>query len=152
MQIVKPTHNSYILHTCSENEYRRIVCGYQKAKKFGFRTTVGYLIGQNIGLIAYEIGKGQIRYYARRKVGCALISGISWVAGPIGPMVTNSTKVIKGLRIAHSCVSFGFEVCEDISCAWMLPIDLVVFGQPIPIGNEGRFNVMSKSLDILEDK
>jgi hypothetical protein len=152
MQIVKPSHNRYILYTCSENEYRRIVSGYQKAKKFGFRTTIGYLSGQNIGLIGYEICKGQIQYYARRKVGYAIISGVSWVAGPIAPMITNSTKVIKVLRIAHSCVSVGFEVFEDMSCAWMFPIDLAVFGQPIPIGNEGRFNIMSKSLDVLADK
>ena len=41
------------------------------------------------------------------------------------------------------------ECSEDIGCAYMFPLDLILFGQPIPVGEQGR--LMGSTLDILDD-
>lgn len=151
MQISKPPRKKYLFAHLDEVEYRVQVARYQKCKKLGFRSVTAYLSGQGIVNLGWEIGKGQIKYYARRKFGVMATGAVSWIAGPIASMITNSTKVLKALKICHNTVSFCLETAEDVSCAWMAPIDMVCFGQLIPVGDENRFNIMTNSLDILED-
>jgi len=117
--------------------------GYSQAKKFGFRSAVGYLSGQNIVQIFYDLGKGQLVYWGKRRIGYAIVSYIGWVAAPIMPIITNSTKVVRVANFTHRVTSEIFQISENGACAWLYPIDLLVFGQPVPLGSEGRFNIIS---------
>lgn len=151
MQVVKPPHTKYLLHKCNNATYAQYFNGYSKAKRLGFRGAVGYLSGQNIAHIAYEIGKGQVIYWGKRRVGYALLSYAGWCAGPVMPMVTNSTKILKAANFTHRLTSEIFEISENGACAWLYPIDLIVFGQPVPVGSEGRFNIISNVTDVFDD-
>jgi hypothetical protein len=63
MQVaVKPPHDKYLLHKCENATYAKYYNGYSQVKKLGFRSAVGYLSGQNIAHIAYDLGKGQLVY------------------------------------------------------------------------------------------
>jgi hypothetical protein len=108
-------------------------------------------LGQNIAHITYEVGKGQLIYWGKRRFGYALVSYVGWVAAPVMPIITNSTKVLKIANFTHRVTSEIFEISENGACAWMYPIDLVVFGQPVPVGSEGRFNIISNATDVFDN-
>lgn len=142
MQIQKPPHKKYLLHNVDIDTYRTYYNGYSKAKRLGFRATATYLTGQGICHIAWELGKGQLICYGKRKLGYAILGGISWVAGPVLPIVTNSTKVLKVARFVHRTSSEVLEISENGCCAMLYALDMIVFGQGVPVGKEGRFNIM----------
>lgn len=83
MQVVKPPHNKYLLRDLDEFTYKQYYRGYAKAKRAGFRTVVAFLSNKGIFMIAWEIGKGQIIYYGKRRLGYAILGGLSWVAAPL---------------------------------------------------------------------
>ena len=67
------------------------------------------------------------------------------------PMVTNATKIINATKKIHTVIAFCFECFEDSNNLMLMPIDLVLFGQPIPVGDPYRFNVMTNITDFLAD-
>ena len=42
-------------------------------------------------------------------------------------------------------------ISEDGCCAFLYVVDLAVFGQGVPVGESGRFNIMDNSTDIFKD-
>ena len=150
MQVYKPPHNKYLLKNVDESTYIRYYLGYSNAKKAGFRSAVTFLSGQGICTIAWELSKGQIICYGKRKLGYAIVGGISWVAGPLLPIITNSTKALKIARVAHRTAAQAMEISENSCCAFLFAVDLTVFGQGVPVGEPGRFNIMYNCTDIFE--
>lgn len=151
IMICKPSHNRYLLATCEEDQYGKLVCRYQKAKKYGIRAVFSYLSGAEIYQIVGEIGKGALRTWGRKKVGTVAIVVMGWVSGPVAMSFTNATKVVKTAKRLHSIASFVIEIAEDSSNLSYLPLDLIFFGQPIPIGETNRFNILTNATDFLQD-
>jgi hypothetical protein len=58
-------------------------------------------------------------------------------------LITNSTKVIGVATQVHSLIFFGPECLEDSGNLLLLPLDMTLFGQPIPVGDADRFNMMN---------
>jgi hypothetical protein len=58
-------------------------------------------------------------------------------------LITNSTKVIGVATQVHSLISFGAECLEDSGNLLLLPLDMTLFGQSIPVGDADRFNMMN---------
>jgi len=146
----KPPHNRYLLSTCEDAQYCKFVTRYQKAKKYGFRAVVGYLSGAEIYQIAGEIGKGALRSWGRKKAGGAVIILMGWVGGPAVITFTNGTKFVRTAKTIHTGAAFLMEVVEDSGNLVYLPIDLLFFGQPIPMGENNRFNILTNVTDFLE--
>lgn len=148
MQVVKPPHNKYLLRNVDEATYARYYHGYATAKKAGVRSAVGFLSGQRICTIAWEIGKGQIICYGKKRLSYAIVGGLSWLSGPIMLMINNSTKALKVARFAHRTASEVMEISENGCCAFLYGVDIAVFGQGVPVGAEGRFHIMDDCTDI----
>jgi hypothetical protein len=51
----------------------------------------------------------------------------------------------------HSAISYCAECAEDFSNLAFLPIDLALFGQPIPIGDNNRFILFGNDTDFLAE-
>lgn len=66
-------------------------------------------------------------------------------------LVTNSTKILKATKAVHTFTLYCFECSEDLSNMAFLPIDMALFGQPIPIGEKGRFNWLGNNHDFLDN-
>lgn len=143
ISISKPSHNKYLLATCDEIAYSKIVCKYQKAKKYGIRAVVGYLSGAEIYQIVGEIGKGALRTWGRQKAATVATILIGWVSGPVAISFTNATKVVRTAKRVHSIAAFAMEILEDSANISYLPLDLIFFGQPIPTGETNRFNLLT---------
>jgi hypothetical protein len=148
MQVIKPPHNKYLLRNLDETSYIRYYHGYAKAKKASFRSAVGFLSGQGIVQIAFEISKGQVICYGKKRLGYAIVGAVSWLTGPLMPIITNSTKAIKVARFAHRTASEVMEISEDGCLAFLYAVDIMVFGQGVPVGDPGRFNIMDNCTDI----
>ena len=48
-------------------------------------------------------------------------------------IITNSTKIVKVSKRVHTTVSYLAEAGEDMSNVSFFPLDMLIFGQPIPI-------------------
>lgn len=68
----------------------------------------------------------------------------TYFATPAVSFITNSTKLVRGAKIAHTTIACAAEYIEDSANLAYLPFDIILFGQPVPIGKEGRFNVFGE--------
>lgn len=150
MQISKPGHRKYIFRDCSEEQYCELVNGYSKGKKYGIRGIYAWCSGQSVAAILKEVAKGSVKSWGRKKLGSVVVVSCTWLSGPIAPMLTNSTRVLKAVRNLHSCSAFLFECVEDTSNLSFLPIDMILFGRPVPVGEENRFNILGNFTDFLD--
>lgn len=140
----KPTHNKrFVFHYLDESTYQKFAYGYSIGKKSGIRGISSWAAAMGVWQIVKESIGGQLIFYARRKFGIIVISGLTWVGGPFIPMITNATKIVNLTKKVHTLVAFGFECVEDSNNLMFLPLDLALFGQLIPVGKEGRFNLMN---------
>jgi hypothetical protein len=141
--INKPPHNRFLLSACDEDQYCKFVSRYQKAKKYGVRAVVGYLSGAEIYQIVGEIGKGALRTWGRKKLAGAGLILVGWVGGPLAIGFTNGTKIVRTAKAVHTAAAFMIEVVEDSTNIPYFPLDMLFFGQPIPIGETNRFNLLT---------
>jgi hypothetical protein len=141
--INKPPHNRFLLSACDEDQYCKFVSRYQKAKKYGIRAVVGYLSGAEIYQIVGEIGKGALRTWGRKKLAGAGLILVGWVGGPLAIGFTNGTKIVRTAKAVHNAAAFMIEVVEDSANLPYLPLYMLFFGQPIPIGETNRFNLLT---------
>ena len=149
MQLALPDHKRYILHDWNESKYHEIANKYSKAKKYGFRAAVATVTGSGVKDITVEFIKGSVRKWGRQKIGIFIAGSYAYVTSLMIPLITNSTKLIKGAKTVHTCIAYTVECFEDSANLVWLPLDLAIFGQPIPIGDSGRFNLLGDDLDFL---
>lgn len=140
--ISRPAHKRYALASLDDASYAKFVNGYALAKKCGVRGVWLYISGSGYIDLCKEILKGSVRRWGRRKLATGFLSFAAWSAAPLVPLITNSTKIIKLANATHTCVAFVGECIDDCTGAAWLPLDIAICGQPIPMGEAGRFNVM----------
>ena len=58
---------------------------------------------------------------------------------------------MKSCKIVYTAIGYIMEATEDASQVPFLPIDLVLFGQLIPINKEGRFSSWSNVTNLISD-
>ena len=146
----KPPHNRFLLSACDEDQYCKLAARYQKAKKYGTRAAVGVLTGAEIYQIVGEIGKGALRTWGRKKLAGAGLIVVGWVGGPLAIGFTNGTKIVQTAKAVHTAAAFMIEVVEDSANLSYLALDMLFFGQPIPMGENNRFNILTNITDFLE--
>ncbi len=148
LKFTKPTTKYYILKERSDSDYDAIARKYAKAKRYGWRACATVLYGSGVKDIAFEVAKGTVRTWGREKIGSVIISSAIYVCAPAVKFITNSTKLIGIAKRAHNCAAFTFEVVEDSANICWAPLDMIVFGQLIPIGDQGRFSFFGNWTDI----
>lgn len=150
MQVSIPTHKRYLLKDCDNWTYYSVATKYSNAKKYGFRAAVAVVTGSGIKDITVEVIKDSVKMCGRQKIGSFIVGTCTYIASPALALVTNFTKIVKTAKTAHACVAYIAEILEDTSNFVWLPLDLAIFGQPVPMSKDGKFNLMVDSLDFLE--
>lgn len=140
--ISRPLHRRYALHSVSDDIYLKFVNGYSISKKFGVKSVWTFICGSGVYRLCIEAIKGEVRKYGRRKLASGVMAGLVWLGCPIMPLITNSSKLIKIANATHTSIAFIAETFEDCTNAMWLPLDLILVGQSIPIGEAGRYNLM----------
>lgn len=151
MLIVKPTHKRYIFHNLTTTDYADLACKYSACKRYGFRGIVAFGTGTGTLGVIRSVLKGQIIQYGKRRVATVVITGSIYVCSPAIAVLTKATRVIRCCKIVFNVVGWGIEAAEDIGTLVFAPVDLVLFGQPIPTGKSNRFSEWDRIEDIIAE-
>ena len=146
----KPAHNRYIFCNLDDATYERFACGYSVGKRNGIRGIYCWAAGMGVLEIVKEVVGGKLILYGRRKFGMVILSGFTWIGGPLVPMVTNGTQILNITKKVHTGISFAMECFEDSNNLMLMPFDLALFGQVIPVGKEGRFDLIENPGQLFE--
>lgn len=146
----KPGHRRFALHNSTSTQYQTYALQYSKAKAGGIRCVYGWMSGAGLLSIATDVGKGVVIDYGKRKLAAICINAGAYIISPAVVVFTNVSKVVNISKSVHSCAAFCFECVEDSTNLAFLPMDLALFGQPIPIGASNRFNLLGNHTDFLD--
>jgi hypothetical protein len=58
---------------------------------------------------------------------------------------------VKSCKLVYTSVGYVMEAIEDASQVPFLPLDLALFGQPIPANKDSRFSSWSNITDIIDN-
>ena len=100
--------------------------------------------------IVTDLGKGVVIDSGKRKLAAVCINAGAYILSPAVVVFTNASKIVKISKSVHSTAAFCFECVEDSTNLAFVPIDLALFGQPIPIGASNRFNLFGNHTDFLD--
>jgi hypothetical protein len=150
MLVNKPSHNSYALSGMSNDDYKIAFSSYSKAKRYGLRGICSWASGAGLLGVIKDAAKGSIIDYGKRKLAAISINGALYICTPAVMVFTNATRVVKWAGRVHSTTAFVFECIEDSTNLAFLPIDMVVFGQPVPVGEKGRFELIDGYHDFVD--
>ncbi len=152
MRFIKPISISrnYALFSLDQAQYHTYACNYQKFKKVGIKAVYAWAIGAGVLEVAKEISVGAVCTWGRIKLGSVIIGGVAYICPPAISFITNSTTIINGTRRVHSAVAFVLECADDLGGLAYLPLDMAIFGQPIPMGDSDRFNWFKDVEDFIE--
>lgn len=139
--VFKPPHNRYALNHLDNSQYRNYANKYRIAKLAGIQNVQAWATGAGVGTILVDASKGVLNG-SKRKIGAVIIGTCIYIATPTVVFVTNSTKVLKAAKFCHITVAYVKESADDVSNLCWLPLDMALFGQPIPLGEPDRWDLM----------
>jgi hypothetical protein len=81
--------------------------------------------------------------YGKRRLSIIVIAGAIYICAPAVVVITNVTRVVKSSKVVYTSLGYVMEALEDTSHLPFLPLDLVLFGQPVLANKESRFSSWS---------
>lgn len=147
----RPYHDYYLLRSVNESTYSVIISGYKTVKRRGIRALWGLTSAYEIYDFLYGVAKEEVIRISKRHVVMGIWGTCAYGCSAIVPNFTIAPGVLKIANYTHSVTSYCFEKAEDCSNVCWLPMDMLLFGQRIPIGDPGRFNLMSGDGSLVED-
>ena len=151
MQITKPPHNRYILNCLDNETYVKYSTVYSGCKRWGVRGIYTFLGGTKLWSVAKEVAQGSVVQYGKRRLATVVIGGASYICAPAVAVITNATRVIKSCKVVYTSVGYVMEAAEDASHIPFLPLDVVLFGQPVPANKDYRYSSWSNITDIIDN-
>lgn len=146
----KPMRGKYIFKHANATLYQTYASQYSRAKAGGIRCVYAWASGTGVLGIVTDLGKGIVIDYGKRKVAAVVINVGTYILGPAVVVFTNATKLVTVSKALHSTAAFCFECAEDSTNLAFLPLDMALFGQPIPVGAPNRFNLFKNCTDFLD--
>jgi hypothetical protein len=146
----KPGHSRYVFRNLNSTQYKTYAHQYSKAKAGGIRCVYVWMSGAGVIGVATDLGKGIVIDYTKRKFAAVCINAGAYILSPAIVVFTNASKIVNISKSIHSSAAFCFECVEDSSNLAFVPLDLALFGQPIPIGASNRFNLFRNHTDFLD--
>ena len=77
------------------------------------------------------------------------MTGVTYTCAPAIAVLTNATKVLRVCKNVYNIIGWGLEAAEDIGTLVFLPVDIALFGQPIPPVDDNRFSNWDRVEDII---
>jgi len=151
MQITKPPHNKYALNCLDNGTYVKYANVYSVCKCWGVRGIYTFIGGTGLWGVAKEVLQGCVVQYGKRRLATVVIGGAAYVCAPAVAVITNATRVVKCCKVVYTSVGYVMEALEDASHIPFLPLDIALFGQPVPANKEGRFSSWSNITDIIDN-
>lgn len=93
------------------------------------------------------MAQGTVVQYGKRRLATVVIGGATYVCAPAVAVITNATRVVKSCQMVYTTIGYIVEAAEDASHVPFLPLDFILFGQPVPANKDGRFSSWSNITD-----
>jgi hypothetical protein len=122
---------------------------YRIAKRYGIKAAWGVVTGSGVVELATEVVKGEIVRQGKQKVGSLILLGCTHIGLGVVPLITNSTKIIKYAKKAHSVTSCIYRCAHDASEVPLIAIDFLVFGEYVPSCPNDGYQLLNVSSDAL---
>ena len=151
MEITKPMHHRYALSCLDNATYVKYANVYSGCKRWGVRGIYTFLGGTRLWGVAKDVAQGTVVQYGKRRLATVVIGGASYICAPAVAVITNATRVVKSCQIIYTGVGYIMEAVEDASHIPFLPLDLALFGQPVPANQDGRFSSWSNITDLIDN-
>jgi len=146
----KPMHGRFAFSNLNSTQYKTYAKQYSSAKAGGIRCVYCWVSGSGVLGVVTDLGKGIVIDYGKRKFAAVCINAGAYILSPAVVVFTNASKIVNISKSIHSTASFCFECVEDSTNLAFLPIDMALFGQPIPVGALNRFNLFRNNTDFLD--
>lgn len=119
---------------------------YRKAKAYGIKAAWGVVTGLGVLELATDLAKGEIINHGKQKVGSLILLGCTHLGlGVVPIMITNSTKIIKYAKKAHSVTSCIYRCAHDASEVTLVVFDFLLFGEYVPSCPENGYQFFNVS-------
>lgn len=151
MAITKPPRSRYALHCLDTATYVKYANVYSACKRRGVRGIYTFLTGTELWGGVKEVAQGTVVQYGKRRLATVVIGAATYISVPAVVVLTNATRVVKSCKVVYTSVGYIMEAVEDPSHIPFLPLDLVLFGQPVPANKDGRFSSWSNITDIIDN-
>ena len=151
MQITKPSHKRYALYCLDNETYTKYSNAYSGCKRWGVQGICTFLGGTGLWGVAKEVAQSTVVQYGKRRLASIVIGGATYVCALAVAVITNATRVVKSCKLVYTSVGYVMEAVEDASHVPFLPLDLVLFGQPVPANKDGRFSSWSNITDLIDN-
>ena len=151
VKLTKPPHNRYVLSGLDGATYTKYATVYSGCKRWGVRGIYTFLCGTGLWGVAQDIAKGTVVQYGKRRLATVVIGITTYVSAPALAVITNATRVVKSCKLVFTSIGYVIEAVEDASQVTFLPLDLALFGQPIPANKDGRYSSWSDITDIIDN-
>jgi hypothetical protein len=122
---------------------------YRKAKGYGIKAAWGVVTGSGVLEVATDLAKGEIIRHGKQKVGSLILLGCTHVGLGVVPLITNSTKIIKYAKKAHSVTSCIYRCAHDASEVPLVALDFLLFGEYVPSCPDNGYQLLNVSSDAL---
>jgi hypothetical protein len=142
----KPMHRRFVFSNLNSTQYKIYAKQYSKAKVGGIRCVYAWMSGVGVIGVVTDLSKGIVIDYGKRKFAAVCINAGAYILSPAVVVFTNASKLVKISKNIHSTAAFCFECVEDSTNLAFLPLDVALFGQPIPVGAQNRFNLFSNHI------
>ena len=109
-------------------------------KCWGVRGTYTFLRVTGLWGVTKEVAQGRVVQYGKRRLVTIIIGGASYVCAPAVAVITNITRVVKSCKVIYTSIRCPIQAVEDALHISFLPLDLALFGQPVPANKDGRFS------------
>ena len=136
----KLTHKRYAFAKLDTGTYQNDADLYSNCKKFEIRGVYVFASVTEVYHLIADLYKGRLVQYVKIKVAVALIGAATYISSTVVAVITNATKVVKDCKAVYTTIGYFIEAIKDTSNLGYLLINLALFGQPIPIGEERRFS------------
>ena len=146
----KPAHGRFAFRSLNSTQYKIYARQYSKAKAGEIRCIYGWMSGAGVMGIVTDLGKGVVIDYGKRKLAAVCINTGAYILSSAVVVFTNASKIVNISKSVHSTAAFCFECVEDSANLAFVPIDLALFGQPIPIGASNSLNFFGNHTDFLD--
>jgi hypothetical protein len=124
----------------SPESRRRLREIYRKLKRYRIRGAIGTATGGSFCQIAWEISRGELKTYGKRKIGAIIVGAAgSAVSGGL-VLATNATRIAKYANATHKVVAAAYRTTHNMAELPFLVVDYALFGEPVSSCQENDYN------------
>ena len=144
----KPAGKNYFSHTLSRKDYNERARTYAAAKRTVICNVYAWATGVGIGTIIKAYIKGEIKSHVREYAWntCTLIleSTAIFLIVPVGisSFCTKAKWLVSKAQKVYSIGLAVYEYMEDSTSLLFAPLDVALFGQPIPVREKSHFDFL----------